>query len=121
MKANDMKIFFSASTKGFYDSSIHKTMPEDAVEITREQHIELLDAQANGMMISVGENSEPIAIHRPPPTATEVALGRIAILEASVTPRRMREALLTEAGAEWLATVDSEITTLRAELQRLQG
>lgn len=41
---------------------------------------------------------------------------QIADLEESVTDRRKREAILTDAGREWLVNVDSQIATLRAQL-----
>jgi hypothetical protein len=37
-------------------------------------------------------------------------------LESSVTPRRIREAALTQAGKDWLADVDAQIAALRAQL-----
>jgi hypothetical protein len=40
------------------------------------------------------------------------ALARIAVLEASVTSRRMREAF-TPSGALWLASIDDQIAALR--------
>ena len=43
-------------------------------------------------------------------------LSQIAALEATITPRRNREALLTDAGREWLAGVDLQIAVLRASL-----
>jgi hypothetical protein len=44
------------------------------------------------------------------------ALAHISSLEASITQRRIREAALTDAGKAWLAGVDSQIATLRAQL-----
>lgn len=41
---------------------------------------------------------------------------RIAELETSITPRRMREAVLTEEGKTWLASVESAIALERAKL-----
>jgi hypothetical protein len=41
---------------------------------------------------------------------------QITALETTVTPRRIREAVLTEDGALWLAGVDAQIATLRAQL-----
>ena len=52
----------------------------------------------------------------PEPTPSEAAFRRIKQLEASVTPRRMREAVLTNAGAGWLQDVEDQIA---AELARL--
>jgi len=37
-----MTIYYSKTNKGFYDSAIHKTLPNDAVEISKELHSQLL-------------------------------------------------------------------------------
>lgn len=44
------------------------------------------------------------------------ARDEIIALEDSVTPRRLREAALTEEGKAWLQGVDDEITALRNQL-----
>lgn len=44
------------------------------------------------------------------------ALSQIAALEAQVTQRRLREAVLTPEGSDWLETIESQIATLRATL-----
>lgn len=49
----------------------------------------------------------------PPPEPPRNILTEIAQLEATVTPRRHREALLTDLGRQWLADVDSQIAALR--------
>ena len=41
---------------------------------------------------------------------------QIQMLEASVTPRRIREATLTKTGKDWLAGIDSQIAQLREGL-----
>mgnify|MGYP003442178446 CR=1 FL=1 len=43
-------------------------------------------------------------------------LSTIAALEASVTPRRSREAVTTDAGKAWLVDVDKQIADLRTKL-----
>lgn len=48
--------------------------------------------------------------------ARNAILRQIAALEATVTARRVRESILTEAGAAWLADVDQQIAALRAQL-----
>lgn len=37
----------------------------------------------------------------------------INAIEASITPRRVRDAILTDLGAEWLTGMESEIQALR--------
>lgn len=46
-----MAIYASKSTKGFYDDSIHASIPADAVEISAEFHMELLNGQSTGSTI----------------------------------------------------------------------
>ncbi len=41
---------------------------------------------------------------------------QIAALEKTQSDRRMREAVLTTEGKAWLATVDAQIASLRAQL-----
>ena len=49
----------------------------------------------------------------------EKILMDIAALEALETPRRMREALLTDAGRAWLKANDDAIATKRAEISAI--
>jgi hypothetical protein len=48
--------------------------------------------------------------------ALEQALSEIQRLESQITPRRMREAVLTEEGATWLANQEALIATERNKL-----
>jgi hypothetical protein len=57
-----MTIFFSKSTNGFYNSEINTSMPNDAVEITDKQHMDLLEGQASGKQITSDEDGNPILI-----------------------------------------------------------
>lgn len=52
--------YYSKSTGGFYDSTIHTTWPEDAVRITDEQHAELLAGQSAGQVIMPGKDGKPV-------------------------------------------------------------
>ena len=55
----------------------------------------------------------------PAPTAEQTnapTLAAITALEATVTPRRVREAVTSPAGYAWLANVDAEIAALRGSL-----
>lgn len=55
-----MSKFYSPSVRGFFDLEIHgKKIPKDAVEITDEKWMELLDANSKGMDIVPDENGFP--------------------------------------------------------------
>lgn len=60
-------MFYSKSTGGFYSTEIHgSNIPEDAVEITIEQHVALLEAQTSGKVIAADNKGNPIALDPPP-------------------------------------------------------
>lgn len=91
-------MFYSAKTKGFYDPDIHgDNIPDDAVEVGREYHAELMTAQANGKLIAANDNGEPVAIDPPPPTADELA----------VQYRSERDRLLAES--DWVVIKAAEV------------
>ena len=46
----------------------------------------------------------------------EAILSAITALESSVTPRRIREAVTTDAGKTWMASIDAQIADLRKTL-----
>lgn len=109
-------MFYSKQTGGFYDRDIHgANIPEDAVKLTAVEHAALLEAQSNGKQIVPDENGNPVAVDPPPPSANDVIKAQIAALEASITNRRTREAIL---GADngWLANVNQQIADLRVQL-----
>ena len=64
------------------------------------------------------KNGEILTIEETPPLANVNAptLAAITALEATVTPRRVREAVTSPAGYAWLANVDAEIAALRGSL-----
>lgn len=67
-----MTILYSASTGGFYDTTIHASMPVDAVELSAEQHRSLLDGQSAGKRIVADEAGRPALQDPPPPSAAEI-------------------------------------------------
>ena len=58
--------YYSKSTGGFYDSTIHTTWPEDAVWITDGQHAELLTGQSNGQVIMPDKDGKPVLTSKAP-------------------------------------------------------
>lgn len=66
-------IYYSKTTKGFYDSEIHEdNIPSDSVEITKEYHQQLLNGQSNGKIITSNSTGYPILVDPPPPTSEEI-------------------------------------------------
>jgi hypothetical protein len=64
---------YSKSTNGFYTESIHgKNVPLDSIEITDEQHQELIISQSQGKIISTDKSGNPVAIDPPDPTQDQI-------------------------------------------------
>ncbi|HDP7078193.1 tail fiber assembly protein [Escherichia coli] len=67
--------FYSETTNGFYITGIgEQERPDDAVEITEEQWVSLREGQANGLVITMDENNQPVL--------TEPVIDYIAIANA---------------------------------------
>lgn len=108
-------MFYSRATHGFYDPDIHVNIPADAVEISAEEHADLLAGQSSGKTIVAGLDGRP-ALTDPPPSVNEALLSQIRALEATVTARRIREAVLGVDNG-WLAALNADIALLRGQLQ----
>lgn len=66
-------MFYSKSTGGFYSREIHgDNIHSDAIEITTEQHSELIEGQSQGKRIVADENGFPVLADPPLPTAEQM-------------------------------------------------
>ncbi len=66
-------MFYSTLTGGFYTAEIHGVnIPADAVEITQEQHLALIDGQSHGKLIQADANGRPVLVDPPPPTPEQI-------------------------------------------------
>ena len=61
-----MTIYYSKTNQAFYDSNIHSRLPEDAVEISQEQHAALLAGQSSGQVIMPGKDGKPVLAPKAP-------------------------------------------------------
>lgn len=59
-------MLFSKTTNGFYDLEIHgQNVPVDAVEISSELYLALIDGQTMGKLIVSDENGYPFLVDQP--------------------------------------------------------
>ena len=64
---------YSKTTGGFYDASIHgDDIPDDAIEISAEEHQALIDGQTQGKSIVADANGYPVLANPPAPTLDEL-------------------------------------------------
>ncbi|WMN18970.1 tail fiber assembly protein [Pseudomonas piscis] len=66
-------MFTSKTTRGFYDPTIHLSMPKDVVEISAEKYAELMAGQPQGKVIDWGKDGFPVLTDPPPPSAEDLA------------------------------------------------
>lgn len=84
-------MFYSQSTKGFYDPAIHgSNIPTDAVEITAERHAQLLTDQSAGATIQADVNGYPVAVFPPPPTLDQIKAALCARIDAEADAARLK-------------------------------
>ena len=74
-------IFFSKTLEGFIYSRF-QNVPTDSVEITADEHIELLLGQARGLRIVSDEEGRPALISQPEPTTEQLKEQFIATIQA---------------------------------------
>lgn len=77
-----MAIFYSKTAQGFFDTLIYpvERIPQDAVQITEQQHYDLMMGQTNGMRIDGDENGNPILREHDPSTDVDVRAIRDSLL-----------------------------------------
>ncbi|MGJ0509071.1 MAG: hypothetical protein ACR652_18510 [Methylocystis sp.] len=104
---------FSKKTGGVYPINVFKQFPKDALDIPDDLYADFKSAKIEGFDVSDGK---VVAKVSEPQKTSDPAQTQIDELEFSITPRRLREAVLTESGAKWLSEVDAKIQALRAKL-----
>lgn len=76
-------MFYSERTGGFYTQELHgSNIPDDAVEITSEEHSALLDGQSQGKSIRTDANGRPFNEEPPARTLAAAKAQKIAALAA---------------------------------------
>jgi hypothetical protein len=72
---------YSASNRGFFSRAIHKTLPDDAVELTDAQYLDLRDSQSRGMVIEPDKDGKPTTVPRAQETLTVAQRGQRILVE----------------------------------------
>ena len=93
-----MKRFYSSSTSGFYEGTIHKKLPDDAVEITDVEYHTALDGQRDGGSIQGGTDGKPMVVT---PTPAEL------LATLATQARAKRNALLNQS--DWTQVADAPV------------
>jgi len=116
------KKYYSASRRGFFSEEIHgNKMPDDVVEITRDEWQALLHAQNHeGKQIVPGPDGKPVAANQviTPEMQRQVIEAQIdGLRRAADTLDLQRAAALGKPGSrEQLEAIDKRIEALRATM-----
>jgi len=81
-----MKIYWSPSVQGFFDSRVNPTIPKDAVEISPSHRNELIEGGKRNQVIVCRANGFPILADAASATSAE----------AAITERQWRDTQLSE-------------------------
>ena len=104
---------FSPSTQSFYPEDIeYPNIPADVVTVTQAEFDAAIQRGPYDTLSVVNGALVITAGTAPTLTSAQAAHQQIVALEATITPRHMREAALGTDGG-WLKTIDAQITQLR--------
>lgn len=93
-------MFYSQSTGGFYDSAINTVIPQDAAEITTDQHAELMAAQSLGQRIVADASGLPIAVDPASLlTLAQTQMAQIMAMAAAYSNAIAQDITFTTAGS----------------------
>lgn len=103
-------MFYSKATGGFYDTAIHvDNIPADAVDITKQEHEELLSGQSKGKTIVADASGRPMLQDPPEPTAEQIVAyvtgARAAAYVSESDPLFFKAQRGEATMEEWLAKV----------------
>ena len=85
-------LFYSKSNQAFYDDQIHSRLPEDALEISPEQHAALLAGQSAGQVIMPGKDGKPV-LTEPAPSHLHRWDGKAWVLDKVAASQLLAEAI----------------------------
>lgn len=110
--------YYSPSTKGFYSKDVHapSKIPQDVIGLSEIEYQNILEKLQTGKVLHVNEGA--LYVVDPIVSASDTLKYEIAVLEAQQTPRRLREAALSEEGYAWLENLNSQITALRSQIEQ---
>ena len=111
-----MTLYYSQSSGGFYDITTHNRLPEDAVEISAEQHAALLAGQSTGQVIMPGKDGKPV-LTLPAPSHLHQWDGKEWTLDKAATSQLLAESIDkgTEAINDAVEQAYRHVTRFEAE------
>ncbi|MCR1837490.1 MULTISPECIES: hypothetical protein [Rodentibacter] len=100
---------------GFFNDDFGGFVPEDAVEISEEKYVELLNGQAEGKQIIADSTGNPILIEPQPSSAHELKDG-----EWIISPEKMTALLMTKRDS-LMEQIDNHAATIYSQWTRFES
>ena len=104
--------YYSPSRKGFFDPEFHTEIPNDSIELTENEHKEIMDQQSSGMMITIKDGK--VICEKREPTQEEIDLMYQSFRRSSYPAiveqldmiwHSMNDGLIPGKGTPWFETI----------------
>ncbi|WP_063569193.1 hypothetical protein [Achromobacter ruhlandii] len=115
-------LYYSKSMAGFYDETLHATIPADATPVSNEMHADLMFMQTQGKEIVADANGNPIAVDPAPLTPQQLEAVARALRDESLSTTdwmvaRYRDEIDSGMGSTLTAEQFREILAFRQALR----
>lgn len=112
-----MTTYFNPDDMAFYSSELYSNIPSQAVPLSNEQYITLLNGQAQGKQIIADKTGNPVLID-PQPSAAHVL--NLDTLTWEISPEK-QTALLAEAQTRLIANIDEHAAKIYSTWTRFES
>ena len=112
-----MTIYFNPDDMAFYSSELYSNIPSQAVPLSDEQYIALLNGQSQGKQIIADKTGNPVLIDPQPSTVHEL---NIDTLNWEISAEK-QTALLAETQTRLIANIDEHAATIYSTWARFES
>ena len=112
-----MTTYFNPDDMAFYSDELYRDIPSQAVPLSDEQYIALLNGQSQGKQIIADKTGNPVLIDPQPTTAHELNLDT---LTWEISPEK-QTALLSETKTRFITNIDEHAATIYSTWTRFES
>lgn len=112
-----MTTYFNPDDMAFYSSELYSNIPSQAVPLSDEQYIALLNGQSQGKQIIADKTGKPVLIY-PQPSAAHVL--NLDTLAWEISPEK-QTALLAESQTQLIANIDEHAAKIYSTWTRFES
>lgn len=112
-----MATYFNPDDMAFYSSELYSNIPSQAVPLSDEQYITLLNGQSQGKQIIADKTGYPVLIDPQPSAAHELNLDT---LQWEISPSK-KAALLSDTQNQLIANIDAHAAAIYSTWTRFES